>query len=129
MQKIFGSPISGLYTHLPTIVAELTEEMRFNEHGGAVTHQRGSRVYLVLSNPEPLSSDTVDGIVRTQKNNLRARDIPWSSLRFFEIARVPSIIGERCWRGTKEEMEKMVERLKSEKQVLVNNFDPNVYID
>lgn len=129
MRKTFGTPLSGLYKYLPTIIAELDEELRFQERDGWVTHVRGSRVCLVLSNPNPLSLDTVDGMVRTQKNQMRVRDIPWSSLRFFEIASIRSVIGERCWRGTKSEMESLVERIKAEKQVMVRNFAPDCYLD
>ncbi len=118
--------MAGLYVSLPTIVAELAEDIVFNERGYHVWHDRGSRVYLVMSHANPLDSDTIDGLVRTKTNQMRLREIAWSALRFVEIDRVPSSIGEKCWRGTKEEMEQMIEQIRKEKITRRDNFAPDV---
>lgn len=118
MKKTFGSHLSDLYVTLPTIVAELNEDMHF--------FNRGSRAYLMLRNEDPLSYETVECFMRTSINHLRVVEVPWRMLRFVCIERVPSVIGERCWRGTKAEMEALVERIKNEKTPRVNNFEPNV---
>jgi hypothetical protein len=129
MRKFFGSSMAGLYESLPTIVAELSEEIAFNERGHMVAHDRGSRTYLVLQGEDPLASDTAECLVRTKLNQFRVRDIPWSKLRFAEIARVPANIGERCWRGTKDEMEEMLRRIQSEKMPRKPQFAPDVDLD
>ncbi len=81
---------------------------------------------MVLSRQNPMDSDTVDCLVRNKMNQFRLRDISWKSLRFPEVARVPSNIGERCWRGTKDEMDAMVARIQAEKIVRVGSFAPDV---
>lgn len=126
MRKFFGSSLAGLYVSLPTIVAELAEDLVFDDRGFKIWHDRGSRVYLVMSHKNPLDSDTIDGLVRTKTNQIRLREIAWSALRFVEIDRVPSSIGEKCWRGTKEEMDQMVERIRREKIKVRDNFAPDV---
>jgi hypothetical protein len=126
MRKTFGSPLSGLFRSLPTIVAELNETMICRERGSTVCHDRGSRAYLVMSDPNPLESETVECLLRTKMNQFRLRDVPWRVLRFIELTSVPAVIGERCWRGSKREMEEMVTRIREEKLVRVNNFAPDV---
>lgn len=126
MRKTFGRPLSGLYPFLPAIVAELNAPLQYRERGGVVTHDKGTRAYLILSDPDPLSLETVECLVRTKMNQLRVREVVWSTLRFVEVATVPGIIGERCWRGTRDEMEELVERIKTEKIKRINDFSPDV---
>lgn len=126
MRRTFGTHIAGLYAQLPTIVAETTEGLTFRNHGLDITHERGSRAYFVMSDPDPLKFDTVECLIRSRMNQFYVRDIKWTSLRFVEIANVPSNIGERCWRGTKEEMQALVARIKAEKLVRMNSFAPDV---
>jgi hypothetical protein len=126
MRKIFGSRLAGLYQSLPTVVAELSEELSYRDHGHTTTHDRGSRAYLILSRPNPLDSETVDCLVRNKMNQFRLREISWKSLRFPEIAIVPATIGERCWRGTKDEMTELVRQISLSKTAKIDNFAPDV---
>lgn len=128
MRKTFGSHISGLFQSLPTIVAELNEEIAFVDNGHTVCHDRGSRVYLVMDSDDPVSDDTVTALVRNKLNQFRLREIKWASLRFPEIAKVPANIGERCWRGTKDEMESRLKSIKERRIVNKNSFAPDVEI-
>jgi hypothetical protein len=129
MKRFFGSSLAGLYPSLPTIVAELAEELTFIDNGHAVSHDRGSRAYLVLRGQNPMDEDTVECLIRTKINQLRLREVPWSGLRFPEIANVPASIGERCWRGTKEEMQKMLQQIQAKKVSSKPRFAPDVNLD
>ena len=126
MRKIFGSNISGLYQSLPTLVAELNEELSFRDGGHMTSHDRGSRAYLILSRPNPLDSETVACLVRNKMNQFRMREISWKSLRFPEVARVPASIAERCWRGTREQMDDLVQRIQGSKTAKFDSFAPDV---
>ena len=90
------------------------------------SHDRGSRAYLILSRPNPLDSETVDSLVRNKMNQFRMREISWKSLRFPEVARVPASIAERCWRGTREQMDDLVQRIQGSKTAKFDSFAPDV---
>jgi len=126
IKRHFGSHLSDLYSHLPVIVAELAEDVTFVDGGFRIVHDRSSRVYLVLSRENPLESETVDCLARTALNRMKLREIPWDKIRFPDIARVPAVIGQHCWRGTKEEMEAMVAQIKATKMKPVTNFAPDI---
>ena len=116
MERVFGQRLSEQYRYLPCIVAELAEDLSFPENGGYVHHRRGARAYLILRGENPLLEPDVEVFLRTMLNNLRLREVPWDHLRFAEIQNVPAVIGERCWRSTPEEMQQMLNGVKSKTQ-------------
>lgn len=108
----FGTRLSGLYRVLPCIVAELAVDVSYPAGNGRVHHERGGRAYFVLRGDDPLNEDTAEVFVRTKLNVLKLRELPWNHFRFAEIAEVPSVIAERCWRSTPKEMKEMLDKIR-----------------
>ena len=112
-QNPFGVRLSDLHRVLPCIVAELAVDVSFPcGHSGRLHHDRGSRAYFLLRGDKPLEEPEAEVFVRSKLNVLKLRELPWNHFRFAEVAMVPSQIGERCWRGTPEEMKAMLELIR-----------------
>jgi hypothetical protein len=109
----FGARLSDLHKTLPCIVAELAVDVSFPCGGGRLHHDRGTRAYFLLRGENPLDEPDAEVFVRSKLNVLKLRELPWDHFRFAEVAMVPSAIGERCWRGTPDEMKAMLDRIRA----------------
>jgi hypothetical protein len=109
----FGMRLADLHKVLPCIVAELAVDVSFQcGSSGRLHHDRGTRAYFLLRGQNPLDEPDAEVFVRSKLNVLKLRELPWDHFRFAEIAMVPAAIGERCWRGTPDEMKEMLERVR-----------------
>jgi len=101
MKKTFSPPHSGLYKALPTICAELTESIQFC--------QRGTRVYFAFRPSE--DDEFIELLGQTRLNQIQAIVARWDQIRLPVIRDVPAVIAERCWRGTREETEAVLQMI------------------
>jgi len=111
--------LSGLYRTLPVLRAETTKIV------GRIP--RGVCVYLI--DPSACRDETEVTVVgRSLLGDIVEEAIAWEDLRHIELAKGHPALTARCWRGTREEMVELADRLRNDKEPEIMDFGADVEI-